>query len=391
VNHAPWAPRIRRTDMRGNPPTKRAAYTLVEVTVSLGLMTLIMTGLGTVVLLASHALPDEDAPAEATIRAHDVLDQLASDLQCAQGFIDLASNKIEFLVPDRDGDDAPETIAYKWAGGAGDPLLKTYNGSTAFAVAESLDDFRLAYEVLEQIETVMEDTVVESEERVLASFTGWPGISADYYTYTVSPTAWMCAVFQVPWPADTEVVAVRFTRAMATVRQDDAGPDTRLWMGIVEVGGSMSNPLPTTSMYGTGATTTVGDLSASYAWTQFTFGDAYLEDPDEGDLYGMLLIGEAAETADVQYAYAYAAGNNGVCLRASNNSGSTWQPAPSYVHRYETPFYVYGTITTSGMQEVEKARTFMNYVEITLQPTAESTSALTTTVETLNRPEVVLP
>jgi len=120
-------------------------HTLIEMLISISIISIIMLGLGSVMLIASKALPDTGNPADTIITASVAAEQLESELKFAVTFSVRDANTVEFTVADRNGDDIPETIRYTWSGTAGDPLTRQYNGGTVFTVAEDVNDFFLDY------------------------------------------------------------------------------------------------------------------------------------------------------------------------------------------------------------------------------------------------------
>ncbi|MFH0980185.1 MAG: type II secretion system protein, partial [Planctomycetota bacterium] len=121
-------------------------FTLVELVVSMAIMTILGLAMASAVLIASHALPKEDDPSERTAAAVEASEALAGDLVTAITITQAGPNVIEFIVPDRGhGAAGPETIRYAWSGTPGDPLTWQYNGGAAITIAEPVEAFSLAY------------------------------------------------------------------------------------------------------------------------------------------------------------------------------------------------------------------------------------------------------
>jgi type II secretory pathway component PulJ len=51
---------------------------------------------------------------------------------------------VTFLVPDRNGDQLPETLRYSWSGKAGDPLMYQFNNEPAIALLTNVAHFELS-------------------------------------------------------------------------------------------------------------------------------------------------------------------------------------------------------------------------------------------------------
>ncbi len=130
-----------------NSPFRRRSFTLAELMVSVVVMGVIMTGLGSAIMLATRAIPDGISPLERSVQGAEVLQQLGAELQFATAFAEMGNSAVQFTVADRDSDDTPEIIRYEWSGTPGDPLTRQYNGGTMIDVAEDVQEFLLAYDV----------------------------------------------------------------------------------------------------------------------------------------------------------------------------------------------------------------------------------------------------
>ena len=88
------------------------AYTLLETVVSLAVAGVLMTGLGSTILLANRALPGEENPSQAAGRAAIVIGDIVTELLTAKTVTERSATTLEFTVADRDNDANPETIRY---------------------------------------------------------------------------------------------------------------------------------------------------------------------------------------------------------------------------------------------------------------------------------------
>jgi|CXWL01.1.fsa_nt_gi prepilin-type N-terminal cleavage/methylation domain-containing protein len=121
-------------------------FTLVEMLASMAIMTILLGAMTSAILIAGHALPDEDDLSEKTALAVEVSESLTADLVTAITVIQAAPNIIEFTVPDRGhGTAGPETIRYSWSGVPGAPLTRRYNTGLPVTIAKSVEAFSLAY------------------------------------------------------------------------------------------------------------------------------------------------------------------------------------------------------------------------------------------------------
>lgn len=124
----------------------RRGLTLVELVVSMTIMTILMGAMASVLVVASHAVPDGRSPMEKKTQAADVLDQIAGELFYATSITEETEIAVTFTVADRNhGDPGPETIRYAWSGTAGDPLTRQYNGGSIITVCEGVQVFSLQF------------------------------------------------------------------------------------------------------------------------------------------------------------------------------------------------------------------------------------------------------
>ena len=148
-------------------------FTLIEMLISLSIMAIIATALGSTIVLASRALNQDTSPATATVAARRATDRLLAEVAGATGFTERSAVAVTFTVPDRDGDGLPETIRYAWSGISGDPLTRQYNNGTPDVLLDDVDAFDLSF--LLRTTDPPAPKEVESPERLLISHDDAPG------------------------------------------------------------------------------------------------------------------------------------------------------------------------------------------------------------------------
>ena len=110
------------------------------------IMAILMGAMTSAILMASHALPTGQTPLEKKTQAADIVGQIAGELFYATAITEATANAVTFTVADRGhGAAGPETIRYAWAGTAGDPLTRHYNGGTVVTLCEDVELFKLVY------------------------------------------------------------------------------------------------------------------------------------------------------------------------------------------------------------------------------------------------------
>ncbi len=88
----------------------RRGFSLVEMLVSLGIAAVLLLSMGSVMVLASRAVPETDNRAARSIEAARALELIADDLAYAEAVS--VSTGVAFMVADRTGDGEPELIRF---------------------------------------------------------------------------------------------------------------------------------------------------------------------------------------------------------------------------------------------------------------------------------------
>jgi hypothetical protein len=124
-------------------PDRRRGYTLIELVAAVGTSAILVGGLTSTLFIASHALtPDVTATDEGN-RSSLALNEISSDLRLALSLTERTAHAVAMTVPDRTGDGLADTIRYSWAGSAGNPLLRQFNGEPARTIATGVQDFNV--------------------------------------------------------------------------------------------------------------------------------------------------------------------------------------------------------------------------------------------------------
>lgn len=121
---------------------------MVEMVVTLVIMAILVSAMGSAVVLASRALPNESDLSVQLGRAMEVCDRMEVDLAEATSVTETGDSSVAFVVPGRGEDaDGPESIRYAWSGTAGDPVTLELNGDAPAVVCENVHalSFKYAY------------------------------------------------------------------------------------------------------------------------------------------------------------------------------------------------------------------------------------------------------
>lgn len=116
----------------------RRGFSLIESVVAAGIVGILMLAVAGVLGLAARAMPTEDDVASRSARMSAVLSDLADDLASASAVVSVSATAISLRVPDRDGDDVPDTLAYQLSGGSLTRRLNARTAGIALTGVESL-------------------------------------------------------------------------------------------------------------------------------------------------------------------------------------------------------------------------------------------------------------
>src|SRR2546423_3340557 len=262
----------------------RPGFTLIEMTMAIVIVSIIMLGCFSVVLLASKTLPDRNSGPGATAAAAMAMDQLSYDLTYASAVSVASANDVEFLVQDRDGNGMADKIRYTWSGttgtalnryyAPGDPITGTYTYGPATPVLAGAREFALVYDKRAKPYAV---TSGESAEMPLASYDS----NSNLATSTITGTNYIGEYFVPNLPSGAltwKVTRVKF-KARANGFQD----------GILSYQiRTASAGLPTSTVLDSG-TLNESRISSFYTWQQVNFTTATGLIPGSGACFLLML------------------------------------------------------------------------------------------------------
>jgi len=341
-------------------------FTLLEVLVSMVIISIILTVIGSAIVMAAHAIPDSNDPTYRAAETTAVINQIAGDLRYALSVPQRSATAITFTVPDRTADGVPEAIQYGWSGIPGAPLQRWFNGTTAATMLDNVYQFALSYDLHERSETTLGN--VESAESLLASTP-----AASWYSdYSVSSGNWVGQYLAPPTTAD--LVSWRVTRVRVMARQNGMSTGAT----TVELR-TADGQLPGGSILDQ-ASMLESNLGYSYGWYELSFNNT----PDLGPTEPVCVVFRWADgmvCADILIGNLASPWSKG-CAVYTYNGGGSW-----FADTTETVVLeVYCTVTTD--QEVTITRQYLQGVQIAVQPQADVASRMETAVNVVSAPEV---
>lgn len=108
---------------------RRRGFTLIELVVSLSVVGILITAIGSSIVVATRSLPTSGGLAETQASTGRALMLVGEDIRLATTATITSGRQLDLTLPDRTGDAATEAISYSWSGTNGDPLVRSFNGS----------------------------------------------------------------------------------------------------------------------------------------------------------------------------------------------------------------------------------------------------------------------
>lgn len=149
----------------------RRAFTLVELVVGIGVMSVLTAGITSAVLLAGKGMPDAGGRSAATADARRLTQRLADDIELATEITELGPDRVAFTVADRNSDGLPESYRYELDSATRSKLVRTTNGGTPVVIAENVKEFSLAA-TSGTVSAESTVNLVTDEERLLYVYKG---------------------------------------------------------------------------------------------------------------------------------------------------------------------------------------------------------------------------
>ncbi len=356
------------TKRRGQPDARpwRPApqgFTLVEMTVSLAVLSILLIAIGSAIMLAAKTLPQQSDPSRETTSAVMTVEDMTTELQYALAFSVRSATGVEFSVAVRDGDGSRETIRFAWSGTAGDPLTREYNGALAVTVLDDVEQFELLYDTIVSSET-MPTEVESSEQSLVAMLAG-----ATKGTYTIRELEWTGQYFLPSLPPDA--ITWKVTRVQFWAKKIAAVDG----LTLVQLRPPDANDHPTPTVLEE-FPMPESSLAATMVQQEFQFTTVPSWPADQG-LCLVLKWAAGKDAAGIDYSQV-----DGTGRLSTLDGGATW----SRKNASSLLYAVFGTYTQPGTMNVN--RTYLTGVRIKLRAGAETATLVQTSTPLLHVKEI---
>ncbi|MCP4249581.1 MAG: prepilin-type N-terminal cleavage/methylation domain-containing protein, partial [bacterium] len=350
----------RNNDLHGR------GYTLVELVLSLAIMSIVMAGTASVAVIASHALPSTESPDRAVTRGCEVLRDIAGELLYATSITENSTAAVTFAVADRGhGAAGPETVRYAWSGSPGDPLTRQYNGGSVVDLIQDVSEFDLSYD----LKVVAEEQPSVDLEGAEIELSSHQSVNAGN-SFSITASDWIGQYFQPSLPADA--ISWKVTRVMIEAQsRGQADGET-----LVQLRPAISGNLPAGSVLEQ-LSMIESDLTTVYTWQEFSFANVSGLAPGSGLCLVLQHVADAT-SANVRFDNATGPG----CLD-TGDGGSSW----TYYGTRAMNYYVYGTVTTPSAPAAVTKQWLLS-VGIKLRVGPDPATGVETAFQVLNEPEV---
>ena len=345
---------------------QRSGFSLAEVVIGSGVLAMFMLAMPLAIRIAGRAVPDGQNTASAAMYASRAIELLTSDVTFATSITSKSSTSLAFTVPDRNGDGVPEAIQYSWTPpAAGQPaasLVRQYNGQSAIIV-DNVQEFSLLYDT----RSVSSPATTTGTEALLFSVNSGSGYGID----GISSNNWEGEFFQPQLPANA--LSWNLTRVVLNIEAGQVvdQASVQIWKA--------AGQYPDTIILGTSSVNASTSLS-SITSVSFPFTNLTNLSPSS-NLFAVITSSDANSSCKVQRC-GRSNGQGG--LVKCNGTGTQW----SNDNGHDLCLSVYGTINSPGTPTTNY---FLTDVRCTLRTNANTGSRITTSVRTINQPQVSGP
>ena len=356
--------RLHRPPASSTTARPRAAFTLIELTVSLAITSILLLAVGSAIVLAAKAIPNAQDQTNVFLTSGKAVDGLLSELQFALAFTQRTANTVEFTVADRDGDTVDETIRYEWSGTAGDPLTRQYNGGPVVPIIDQVQDLVFLYDW--HVVSELVPTEVESPEVELARYSS----ASNPAGFAVTKLNWIGQYF-VPTGLPAPATSWKVTRVVFQAKKSGIADGVTM----VQLRTADASNLPS-GLILEQVPLAEASLTAGWTWENINFSNVEGIDPADG----LCLVFEwisGVQAADIVY------DPGGLGRVKTSDGGTSWTSPPDAML-----YYVYGTSMSPGPMDTIY-HNYLTGIRIRIQTGIDASTQLETGVALLRVQEMV--
>ncbi len=340
--------------------------------VSLTLMSVIMGGMTSAIVVATSAVPDRDGPGRNVWLSSEAVTRISSELRYSIHLAESEPTSVAFMIADRDGDGLQDRIRYAWSGTPGDPLTRQFNSQLSTVMLTSVEQLSFGYKLMSGEEHYMAPgEAMETPESVLHSFTD----VTDAVGQRVRNSEWIGQIFTPTLPPEMSSWTVTKIRYRAKRRGPADGS------GILELR-TVVGGLPSDTVLADRAVSEP-DLPSEFEWRDMVIRPNEQPEMFPGDSLAFTVRGTGGGAfASFQRAPTQTdIGNVGV-----SSDGSSWAATDGMMLLIE----VEGTCACETAGEARSiVRTFITSVKTTIKTGPNQASRVTGRCDLLNAPEVL--
>ncbi len=349
----------------------RAGFTLLELTLSMAVSALLMAALGSAMVLAGAALPDENSPETRVLESSRALERLSADLEGAVYILSTAPGAPVVAIPDRNKDAAPDTLALSWSGVRAEPIKLVENGATPETLLDNAASFNAALDTFTTSELISGVDVV-SPEQELAAYPTAPTRSDSLrlqsgigYGQIITPSLPAGATSWTPTKAEYSIS-----------KTGNTGSQLRAQLLAVDGSGAPTDTVLSELVF------PESDLGKNLAWYEVVFDGAPALTP--GASLCLVLAHEAGGAAgEIEVE-----DGTGVGLWQRDTGGSgvwelNWSP-----WNMQMLYRLYGTYTSPGASGSVQ-HNFVTSISIDLTAAGDPDVNLGAMITAINRPQIV--
>ncbi len=354
--------------MLPKPTPRTRGYTLIEIVVSMSIMTLLMGGVMSSMLIATHALPENSAKSAPAMTSAAAVSDMVGELCYATDFTELLPQSVTFTVADRTGDLFPETIRYAWSGSNGTPLTRQLNGGTPIPVLDNMNTLTIRY--ARSSKTFTNDAgPSESASSVLFD----SSTVTESGAVTINSTLSLSQYFKPTLPADTVSWSITSVRLLVM------GSNPFNGITAVEIQEANVDERPNGTVIDR-AQMRESTLEWTFTWMPLAFSARNLL-PTDGVCVVLYDDNGRGNVADISLDM-----QGGSGLFTAPGGTATWTAWKSV----EIPMFISGTFTTSG-GPVNVTRYWLVGVNVSARAGDKGDAHIESAADILNVPEVSAP